>query len=463
MLKALKEDAYAGSWQDFDKFSRNYILSGESNLAYGYGFYFALDPDVALRYQKKSSAQRTLKCNGIPIKNFNFKGIFDWNNAHYDKYDIIDLINNDLFNNKKEYAAESNYFIDLIFFGIVYSLTKDADFYIPNSEDSEECGLCILKRRGPYVWFEDEELFYGSGSCNYSVNVLYNNLKKNKEVVKSLYEQAEKEYTKTYDDEYSSSNEVECSYSEYVNYGFILDCINAAIDFIDNNKFEIDSGVTKKVKIPDNEFLLIEYKKYNDQSNFVKSALDKMYQRFCVDGLSLRFFLPDLKDISLTNLKGWVILTIDPDADIRVPNSANDEFDEDAVNKTFEKYETEILIKYFNQDNKNTKITKEILFKELLKAKIKPFPEDYKDYYGYGLIKGMTNRINFYYSLSEKHDKNYAKKIVSQLFHSVGIKGFQYEGTIDGKCIVVFDPDDIEIIESFYDRNLITLKPINEK
>ena len=188
-----------------------------------------------------------------------------------------------------------------------------------------------------------------------------------------------------------------------------------------------------------------------------------MYQRFCVDGLSLRFFLPDLKDISLTNLKGWVILTIDPDADIWVPNSANDEFDEDAVNKTFEKYETEILIKYFNQDNKNTKITKEILFKELLKAKIKPFPEDYKDYYGYGLIKGMTNRINFYYSLSEKHDKNYAKKIVSQLFHSVGIKGFQYEGTIDGKCIVVFDPDDIEIIESFYDRNLITLKPINEK
>ena len=140
MLKALKEDAYAGSWQDFDKFSRNYILSGESNLAYGYGFYFALDPDVALRYQKKSSAQRTLKCNGIPIKNFNFKGIFDWNNAHYDKYDIIDLINNDLFNNKKEYAAESNYFIDLIFFGIVYSLTKDADVYIPNSEDSEECG-----------------------------------------------------------------------------------------------------------------------------------------------------------------------------------------------------------------------------------------------------------------------------------------------------------------------------------
>lgn len=42
VLERLCEDAFAGAIKDFDKFSRNYILSGESNLAYGYGFLFCI-------------------------------------------------------------------------------------------------------------------------------------------------------------------------------------------------------------------------------------------------------------------------------------------------------------------------------------------------------------------------------------------------------------------------------------
>lgn len=465
VLERLCEDAFAGAIKDFDKFSRNYILSGESNLAYGYGFYFALDPDVALRYQKKSTAQRTLKVNGIPIKNFHYSGNFDWNGVHYDGQDLIDVINNDAFRN----ITESKYFFNLIFFNIVHCLTKGREIYIPDCDnrDGENPDLIISKPEGSCcITFWGGYIFGGGCECNYSIDKLQDGLKNQKLFIAQELEKSEREFEDIKSSEYDEYYEdnVRNSYDRCVNLQFHFDCINAAIEILNDNKFEIDSGVTKKVKIPDNEFLLIGDKRYSEQSSFVQKALDKMYQRFGVEGLSLRFFLPDIKNVSLTELKGFAILTIDPDADVFEPYSSAEIFDEEMVNELFDKYEMDILIKYFNQDNKNTKISKEILFKELLNAKIKPFPGDYKERKGYGLLKFLTNKINFYYRLTKKHDKNYAKRVVSQLFHSVGIKGFQYVGTVDGKCVVIFDPDDIEIIKSFYDRNLISLKPlINEE
>lgn len=459
VLERLCEDAFAGAIKDFDKFSRNYILSGESNLAYGYGFYFALDPDVALRYQKKSTAQRTLKVNGIPIKNFHYSGKFDWNGVHYDGQEIVQAINNNGFNNN---ITESKYFLDLIFFNIVHCLTKGKEFCIPDCDTADYEDQELLIARSPLVAFWGGYVFGEDCECSYSIDKLQNSLKNKKLSFAHELEKSKSEFENINYSEYDEDDERNL-YERCVNLQFHFDCINAAIEMLNDNKFEIDSGVTKKVKIPDNEFLLIGDKRYSEQSSFVQKALDKMYQRFGVEGLSLRFFLSDIKNVSLTELKGLTILTIDPDADVFEPYSSTEIFDKEKVNELFDKYEMDILVKYFNQDNKNTKISKEILFKELLNAKIKPFPGDYKERKGHGLLKNLTNKINFYYRLTKKRDKNYAKRVVSQLFHSVGIKGFQYEGTVDGKCVVIFDPDDIEIIESFYDRNLITLKPLINK
>lgn len=341
---------------------------------------------------------------------------------HYDGQEIVEAINNDRFNN----ITESKYFGDLIFFNIVHCLTKGEEFYVPDYDGTYGeyqslviAGLSFITFWGGYIFGVDCE-------CNYSIDKLQNSLKNKKLSSAQELEKSESELENINHSEYDEDDERNL-YERCVNLQFHFDCINAAIEILNDNKFEIDSGVTKKVKIPDNEFLLISDKRYSEQSSFVQKALDKMYQRFGVEGLSLRFFLSDIKNISLTELKGFTILAIDPDADIFEPYSSAEIFDKEMVNKLFDKYEMDILIKYFNQDNKNTKISKEILFKELLNAKIKPFPGDYKERNGYGLLKNLTNKINFYYRLTKKHDKIYAKRVVSQLFHSVGIKGFRYE------------------------------------
>lgn len=83
--------AYAGSSSNYDKPSLTKVLSGEGNLAHGYGLYYAEDKSVAKHYAITSTANHQTFLKNIPISNTN-KGVF------YGKKQIFEKDNKALFN-----------------------------------------------------------------------------------------------------------------------------------------------------------------------------------------------------------------------------------------------------------------------------------------------------------------------------------------------------------------------------
>ena len=66
-------DAYHGSPYDFDQFSAEFIGSGEGGQAHGWGLYFALNKDIAKKYQKNNSALNTRSTVSYSIENKIYK------------------------------------------------------------------------------------------------------------------------------------------------------------------------------------------------------------------------------------------------------------------------------------------------------------------------------------------------------------------------------------------------------
>lgn len=63
----------------------------------------------------------------------------------------------------------------------------------------------------------------------------------------------------------------------------------------------------------------------------------------------------------------------------------------------------------------------------------------------YGELANSINKENGY-NLSQKE----AEKRASQTLGKLGIKGITYDGRQDGRCFVIFNPDDVEVIQKFY-------------
>lgn len=61
----------------------------------------------------------------------------------------------------------------------------------------------------------------------------------------------------------------------------------------------------------------------------------------------------------------------------------------------------------------------------------------------------MTGR-NIYYLLEHAFG---SKKKASQLLEKHGIKGIAYRGGADGRCFVIFNPDDVRVIRKFYEQD----------
>lgn len=53
---------------------------------------------------------------------------------------------------------------------------------------------------------------------------------------------------------------------------------------------------------------------------------------------------------------------------------------------------------------------------------------------------------------------NMAQKVASQLLEKVGIKGITYNGKQDGRAFVIFNPDDVQVIQKFYSRTGETVR-----
>lgn len=49
---------------------------------------------------------------------------------------------------------------------------------------------------------------------------------------------------------------------------------------------------------------------------------------------------------------------------------------------------------------------------------------------------------------------NMAQKVASQLLEKVGIKGITYNGKQDGRAFVIFNPDDVQVIQKFYQKGI---------
>lgn len=64
--------------------------------------------------------------------------------------------------------------------------------------------------------------------------------------------------------------------------------------------------------------------------------------------------------------------------------------------------------------------------------------------------------VNYYSKDVEADDlqnkTNQAQKLASQVLEKVGIKGITYEGGIDGRCFVIFNPEDVKVLRKKFDE-----------
>lgn len=85
------------------------------------------------------------------------------------------------------------------------------------------------------------------------------------------------------------------------------------------------------------------------------------------------------------------------------------------------------------------------------------FPDnyDYSENYDAGSF-GSLNGREFYKELmfiaqrNGTDDRTEQKKFASRTLEKYGIKGITYDGRRDGRCFVIFNPDDIRVIQKFY-------------
>lgn len=81
---------------------------------------------------------------------------------------------------------------------------------------------------------------------------------------------------------------------------------------------------------------------------------------------------------------------------------------------------------------------------------------DTSDNYEVGAFGDALTGASFYKSLmfiaqrAGVNDKMEQKKFASQTLAKHGVKGIAYDGASDGRCFVIFSPNDVEIIQKFY-------------
>lgn len=175
---------------------------------------------------------------------------------------------------------------------------------------------------------------------------------------------------------------------DYANYKREYDFLVENKDLLNTAEQITPKGQTYEVDIPENPYLLDEQKYFGDQPEFVQQALKRLYD--------------DLVDV--------------------VANKISEEHRQEAINA---------LVNGEKEEN--------LTLDELDKS-------------GYFSLKGLRNSKYtegkwIYKRLSEILGSD---KIASQTLEKYGIKGITYEGAIDGRCFVIFNPKDVKIIQKFY-------------
>ena len=88
-------------------------------------------------------------------------------------------------------------------------------------------------------------------------------------------------------------------------------------------------------------------------------------------------------------------------------------------------------------------------------------PEKYLNEYpkmGVERLKSMDFLgVEIYDALAEAYG---SQKAASKLLYDNGIKGIAYDDKDDGRCFVIFNPDDVKILEKFYQNQKIDMEAL---
>lgn len=98
---------------------------------------------------------------------------------------------------------------------------------------------------------------------------------------------------------------------------------------------------------------------------------------------------------------------------------------------------------------------------EIVRRAVRSIMNDYPDNYDYSENYdagsfGSLNGREFYKELmfiaqrNGTDDRTEQKKYASRTLEKYGIKGIAYDGRRDGPCVVIFNPDDVKVIQKFY-------------
>lgn len=168
-----------------------------------------------------------------------------------------------------------------------------------------------------------------------------------------------------------------------------------------------NKGQIYEVDIPENPYLLDEQKPYREQSDFVKDALQKA-----------------ISDLDKPNFKEKIFDNREDAIDFY--DSKIDEFEEKA-----DGYQRFMPQSFLTDDGKfGVKYVDDYTVYE-------PIMGENTDITGGGIYSKIAHRLG-------------SQKDASQYLEKHGIKGITYFGRQDGRCFVIFNPDDVKIIQKFY-------------
>jgi hypothetical protein len=208
--------------------------------------------------------------------------------------------------------------------------------------------------------------------------------------------------------------------------------IDKAIEFINkmnNENFELVKPQLHEVDIPENPYLLDEQKKLTEQSDYVK---ERLYLVGKEAGLNMGIYQKEDKFFE----------------------SVKYALGEEGVKLYKEIYALEIQREIYKNESPEILDRLDDLWDKAGELE-RNAPRERTETFDANEIYALVELDNsqeatggaFYERLSEALGSD---KDASLLLNKYGIKGITYDGRQDGRCFVIFNPDDVKVIQKFY-------------
>lgn len=188
----------------------------------------------------------------------------------------------------------------------------------------------------------------------------------------------------------------------------IIEKIVNGIKKIKKDDIKEEGGQIFKVEIPDLDYFLDEQKPLSQQSDYVKKIIEKLRQEY-------EFPKPKVIEFSQN--------------------------EKEEAQKLWNK-----LIDRFNNYGKNME-----RFRPKVEIKDDTYIITYFPTFNYNELYTDTSNTgeDIYERLSNIEN---SRQIASKILDDNGIKGIKYDGRIDGKCVVVFNADNVKILKKYFEQ-----------